>query len=231
MTRSGCKITWETLFPETDGTSWVIDYLEDADLYKFKLPFSKEINCYLSSEMGGKTLNEKMDFLQKMSTEESNLQVFVSRGKAILTYRDNQIKEIADKAEEYAFFVRSNQPTVRRFWWYPPSWFAPKQTETMYRVWGAPSPCGEMISDLGNVLANRPFKDGTKPDFAFIWSRKLTGTGVKLSLRGSDSSPDLSQIAIEFGGGGHPKASGCFIQNTWEIIIPWDERPQLYASF
>jgi uncharacterized protein len=47
MARSGAKITWDHFFPNTP--CWLVDYIQDRDLWKFALPSSSQINCYIQA--------------------------------------------------------------------------------------------------------------------------------------------------------------------------------------
>lgn len=51
MNKSGAGITWDKLFPEQEGNErpWYVNYVEDYDLWSFRLPYSREINLYLHS--------------------------------------------------------------------------------------------------------------------------------------------------------------------------------------
>lgn len=51
MTRSGAGLTWDTLFPMAQGNyrPWLVDYIEDRDLYQWRLPFSREVSATLDS--------------------------------------------------------------------------------------------------------------------------------------------------------------------------------------
>jgi oligoribonuclease NrnB/cAMP/cGMP phosphodiesterase (DHH superfamily) len=47
MDRSGAGITWDRLFPGRPRP-WLVDYVEDRDLWRWSLPDSKAVNAYLS---------------------------------------------------------------------------------------------------------------------------------------------------------------------------------------
>jgi uncharacterized protein len=47
MKRSGAGLTWDYLFGGT--RPWVVDFIEDRDLWNWKLPRSKEICAYLNT--------------------------------------------------------------------------------------------------------------------------------------------------------------------------------------
>jgi uncharacterized protein len=50
MLRSGAGLTWDTLFPEKSGNRpWLVNYVEDRDLWNWRLPFSREVSAALDS--------------------------------------------------------------------------------------------------------------------------------------------------------------------------------------
>lgn len=48
MNRSGARITWEYLFPAETAPD-LIRYVEDRDLWRFALPWSREVSAYMST--------------------------------------------------------------------------------------------------------------------------------------------------------------------------------------
>lgn len=49
MRQSGAGIAW-SYFLDPERRSWLVDYVEDGDLWRFALPESKGIRCYLSAQ-------------------------------------------------------------------------------------------------------------------------------------------------------------------------------------
>lgn len=49
MNRSGAGITWDELLGRAVERLWIINYVEDRDLWKWELPESKTINAYLAT--------------------------------------------------------------------------------------------------------------------------------------------------------------------------------------
>lgn len=49
MERSGAGLTWDTFHPN-EPRPWLVDYVEDRDLWRFELPSSKIINAYIASQ-------------------------------------------------------------------------------------------------------------------------------------------------------------------------------------
>lgn len=49
MEKSGAGLAWEEFFPERKTRPFLVDYVEDRDLWRHKLPDSKIVNAYLST--------------------------------------------------------------------------------------------------------------------------------------------------------------------------------------
>jgi hypothetical protein len=214
QTFSGCVITWMTLFqiPNRRVCPLILYYLEDADLYKFRMRESRAINCYLSVNMLGKSMNARLAFLTTMEhvLNVGEIEDIVRTGNELLAYRRAQIQTIIEQsAREIAFVVVTKNAT------------------TIYHVWAAPSATPELTSDLGSELTQKPFADGTYPDFGVVWRRNLGNNRVKISLRGHEQSPDLNKLTNIFGGGGHPRASACWIESPENILVPWEKRESI----
>lgn len=83
MNRSGAGITWDVLM---DGTRrpWLIDYVEDRDLYRFALPYSKEVHEACDSYSLSYTARAGL-----MTRTRASL---VEEGIPILRYKDRLVK-------------------------------------------------------------------------------------------------------------------------------------------
>ncbi len=49
MEKSGARLTWEWFNPKYAPVPWVVQYVEDRDLWRHKLPNSRAINAYIRS--------------------------------------------------------------------------------------------------------------------------------------------------------------------------------------
>jgi len=49
MNKSGARLSWEYFRPKMDAP-WLVDYVEDRDLWRFNLPYSREVNAGLSAQ-------------------------------------------------------------------------------------------------------------------------------------------------------------------------------------
>ena len=56
-------------------------------------------------------------------------------------------------------------------------------------------------------MAKKKFDDNSEPDFSIMWRYNFINDEWYISMRGVNEL-DLSAIAKDFGGGGHPKACG-----------------------
>jgi oligoribonuclease NrnB/cAMP/cGMP phosphodiesterase (DHH superfamily) len=88
MNKSGAMLTWEFAYGSTtEKVAKIIEYIQDRDLWKWKLPYSKEFNANLRTfDFDFKTL----DISTITCESEIFLENFIEAGKAILR-RDKQI--------------------------------------------------------------------------------------------------------------------------------------------
>lgn len=82
---SGAHLTWNYFAPNQD-VPWVVDYVEDRDLWKWKLPNSREINAALYSYPKEFAVWDQIIgwFSERLAIE----------GRAILRYQDQLIDQI-----------------------------------------------------------------------------------------------------------------------------------------
>jgi oligoribonuclease NrnB/cAMP/cGMP phosphodiesterase (DHH superfamily) len=183
MNRAGCQIAWDYFFPNIERV-WFIDYVGDRDLWKWELENSKEI-CSAFDYLCVLDENnlKKIDKLAKYNlTQIENL---VSTGKIINAYQKTLIKKEVENSIQGFLYVGKKKYNVN-----------------------IGNIIFSLVSDLGNALSEKILANGNKPDFAVVWNYNLFYDTWHISLRGHDASPDLSEIAKYFGGGGHAKASG-----------------------
>lgn len=94
MARSGAGLTWDFFLPDKNKNPrpWIIDYVEDRDLWRFKLPHSKEISAEL------RTWPHNFDFWDAKAFRSSTKEDAIRDGTAIVRYQDMQI---ADNIKHY----------------------------------------------------------------------------------------------------------------------------------
>lgn len=196
MKRSGCQMAWDYFF-DNSPRPFFIDYIGDRDLWLWKLPNSKEINTGLF-ELGYIDSYELSKLTKLIDDPTKSIEELKLYGKIIEVNKIKEIEIAAHNAIE-AELICNN---------------------TKYRVWLGGNINPVLKSDLGNLLCKKEFKDGKLPDFSACWQFDPKSDEWWISLRGiKDKSPDLSLIASNFGGGGHPLASGISIKYLKEIFI------------
>ena len=171
MERSGAVLAWLYLF-EQEPIPKFLEYVEDRDLWTFKLPKSQQIHAYMS--------NIPFDFEKWSELKESienNFKNCAEIGNDLLIHDNNSVEDIC-KNVRIVDFAGFQVPSVN-------------------------SPI--LNSEIGNYLALK----FTKAKFALSWYQLPDGN-FKVSLR-SRKDFDVTPIAKQFGGGGHPQASGCKI--------------------
>lgn len=90
MNRSGAGMAWDTFHPGAPRP-WLVDYVEDRDLWRFKLPESKEINAWISVVPTNNF--HQWDTLLNGGTHHA-----VNNGRAVLAYIDNYVSDMAKHA-------------------------------------------------------------------------------------------------------------------------------------
>jgi oligoribonuclease NrnB/cAMP/cGMP phosphodiesterase (DHH superfamily) len=170
MEKSGCLLTWEWFFKHKPPPQ-VLLAVNDHDLWRFELPWTREIFLALTSYpydfaiwetlMG----NDRLDALRQEG----------------MTLERKQQKDIAEIIAAGSHLITMAGHTV-------PACNVPSH-------WA---------SDTGHLLAQgHPFA-------ACFW---IDGEKIAFSLRSAPEGLDVSEIAKQFGGGGHPHAAG--------FKLPW----------
>jgi hypothetical protein len=189
MSRSGCQMAWDYFF-DSQPRPFFIDYMGDRDLWTWKLPGSHEINTGLM-ELGYIDSYDLTKLTGLLENSEEKIKYLESSGKLIETCNKREID-----------IGLANAIEVNMKW-----------KDLTYRIWLGGNINPALRSDLGNALCSKPFKDGTMPDFSASWQFDPKSNEWWISFRGTPAiSPDLSALASNYGGGGHPMASGITIK-------------------
>lgn len=91
MERSGAGLAWDHLFPDQER-HWIVDYTEDRDLWRFDLPYSREVNAVLQSH--------PLTFDALYALEKKSWRSLVPAGEAILRSHQQLVNQICEKARE-----------------------------------------------------------------------------------------------------------------------------------
>lgn len=188
---SGCQLAWNHFYQDAIRP-WFLEYISDRDLWKFELGYSKEINAALHYK---NLLNvDSMDMLISYSNEE--IQTLMELGQVIINISNKSINYALRDCVEGTFQVNNHFYNV---------WFGTIERKDR--------------SEFGNQMTQKQMSNGLLPDFAVVYSYQPKLALWYISLRGSDSCPDLSSIAEYFGGGGHKKAAGFEYKNPFDSIF------------
>lgn len=158
MDRSGAVLAWE--WAHTQSVPWLLQYVQDKDLWHWQLPHSREISAALASYPFDFSIWEHFQF--------DTLKI---EGTGILRSENN----LVDKLVQDAVMVSIAGHTV-------PAVHSPV-----------------LASQIGERLA-------TDHAFGVIWHQK---DGRRyFSLRSKAGGISVSEIAAQYGGGGHTHAAG-----------------------
>ncbi|MFY9513893.1 MAG: DHHA1 domain-containing protein [Rubrivivax sp.] len=180
ISHSGAVLSWKYFHPEKKVPK-LLEHVEDSDLGKFKLPFTKELWMYVDLFDFDFNVWNKLadDFESPAKCEE-----YIEMGKLLLKYRNKTVERLISVHALPVIFegFKAYAVNSRAF-----------------------------HSEIGNVLAEK------FPPIGIIWGEENDGR-IHVSLR-SDGTVDVSEIAAKFGGGGHKKAAGFYIESFSKL--PW----------
>ncbi len=180
MNRSGAGIAWDYFFPDVTRPD-LVTYVEDRDLWRFKLHASREVNAYVQS----------FDINLATWIAEFPVGNFHSEhtiiGEALLRQQSKLVREITANARMVEL---------------PEGRILPAKT---------PIPAGIFVKTgvLFSEVCEQMLKDRPEAPFAWysMWRAKDGKTQFGLRSR-AGSDVDVSEIAKLYGGGGHKHAAG-----------------------
>lgn len=183
MERSGAGIAWDYFFGMVTRPD-LVNYVEDRDLWRFKLLCSKEVNAFIQShEIDLATWIEAFPY-----DSLSGLANSVSVGKALLRQQTKLVKEITANAR----MARLPQYMIQH-----------KQYVT--GAYGISVPTGVLFSEVCAMMLEQ------HPEAEFAWYSfyRVKDGKTQFGLRSREGSDvDVSAIAKLYGGGGHKHAAG-----------------------
>lgn len=180
MTHSGAYLAWQYFHPR-DNVPQLIRYIQDRDLWFWKLPYSREISAALWSypmefeiwnEIALILDDERKDVSQ--STADHYNKTLVREGAAILRHTQKEVEMIASQA------------------------YLEKLGDYTIPVVNATSLWSEVCEELIRLYP--------EAEFVGCW-HETKDHHLKWSLR-SKGEFDVSEVAKMFDGGGHKNAAG-----------------------
>lgn len=168
LEHSGAVLAWQWFCGNFQELPQMLRHIEDRDLWRFALPYTREIQACIFSHPYDFRVWDKL-----MLAEPEEIQAFIREGQAI------ERKHHKDIAELVGVVTRNME------------------------IGGHCVPVANLpytlSSDAGHVLAKGA------PFAACYWD---TPDGRVFSLRSTDDGLDVSEIAKQYGGGGHVHAAG-----------------------
>lgn len=225
--RSGAGLAWDHFF-EGQSRPWFIDYVEDRDLWRWKLPMSREINAYLMHLEHDFEVWDRVDHLHLSTARDLG----AGSWESIQSY----VRSMSSQARIARFVAAEEEliaPVVNA-----PSWHVDELCEALVstplclwpgisfreaqRAWEAfhLNEVDDHFMTRNGVWVPRSSMVDHAP-FAAAWYEKASGL-VKYSVRSRDHERedgtaeeafDVGSFAKRFpGGGGHRKAAGFTLQ-------------------
>lgn len=176
LNRSGATLAWDFLFPE-EPRPLLLGHIEDRDLWRFKLPGTREIQANVFSY---EYTFERWDRL--MSADQAELMQMTVAGAAIERKHHKDIEELLGVCKRRMVIGGHDVPVASLPY--------------------------TLVSDAGHKMAK-----GEK-FAACYWD---TADSRVFGLRSADDGMDVSEIAKQYGGGGHAKAAGFKVARDHEL--------------
>jgi hypothetical protein len=188
-----------------------VNYVEDRDLWRFKLPWSKAINAYL----GAIPFDfERWSDLGRHDTKDLET-LIVPLGLAV----EDKIAQYVAEVRKNAIFVDLQWAAPRREAVSVPGADTDAPRERVYfRKRGVPL-VNAAQADISELLGSFIEKPG---DIALGWFQRADGL-FQYSVRSYPCLvPEAADIAKYHGGGGHAQAAGfqCRVPPPWHVPAP-----------
>lgn len=207
--KSGAVLSWEDRKYNSDIPTALL-YIQDRDLWSWKLKDSKSINQAMYNRLRiptPKTTSkqirdelEKFDLLVKFVDESNGLQTLAHEGNESLKKTDTIVNFLTEQAEKAVLDIENVRYKVFLF------------TTRQYR------------SEVGSALMKRQWSSTELPDFSVGYTINFPTKEVWLSLRSVEGKTDVSDVfkKLDPKSGGHRNAAGATISlNEFvSLIVP-----------
>ena len=182
MDRSGAGLTWDHFHPG-EPRPWIVDYVEDRDLWRFRMPDSHALAIFIQSARYGL---DEWDLMAQLDVNDVRKTAY-----GCMRYLDHYCQ----KALQQSYQMRVHYESC------PSEPGGPSPDGLQYEDAICVNAQYLGISELLNEALTR----GTR--LALGWYLDGRDGQIVVSLR-SVSGMDCSEIARYYGGGGHAQASG-----------------------
>lgn len=178
MDHSGARLTWDYLYTDAKKRPYLVDQVEDRDMWWKRLPHSDAITAAIRSYP---QTFEQWDKLAKQleddgDSEHGTFQTLMYEGYAILRAQEKMVQEAVARQRE----IQISAPGG--------TWIVPMVNSSVF--WS------EVAHELSVGRA-----------FGVTYFQREDGM-FQYSLRSGPEGADVSEVAKNFGGGGHARAAG-----------------------
>lgn len=198
--KSSAVISWEWFFPEISVPAFY-GYVQDADLYKWSLPRSREVHLAVDSYPRDVETWEKISGISTQRNylrEAMCISALVDQGENIARFADEYIKGVLSEARLAVFTIQSSGVNVTPIITFDPD--ASLSGENTFQVPVVNSTC--FSSDVGHQLLSK------YPESKFAAVYRDLGSGLRQWFLCCNENFDVSSVCKCFGGGGHSQAGG-----------------------
>ena len=178
LNRSGATLAWDYLFPGEDRPL-LLGHVEDRDLWRFKLPGTREIQAFVFSHEYSFELWDKL-----MSADQVELLKMTAAGAAIERKHHKDVAELVAVCKRRMVIGAHDVPVASLPY--------------------------TLVSDAAHLMAQG------EPFAACYWD---TADGRVFGLRATDEGVDVSEVAKQYGGGGHAKAAGFKVPRDHALAV------------
>ena len=178
LNRSGATLAWDYLFPG-EARPLLLGHVEDRDLWRFKLPGTREIQAYVFSHEYSFELWDKL-----MSANQVELLKMTAAGAAIERKHHKDVAELVSVCKRRMVIGGYEVPVANLPY--------------------------TLASDAAHLMAQNEFFA------ACYWD---TAEGRTFGLRAAATGIDVSEIAKQYGGGGHAAAAGFTVPRNHQLAL------------
>lgn len=180
MDKSGVGLTWDYFFPDNQIPLF-LSMIEDRDLWTWKISGSKEFCSGFftaCSSIESYDFDELFKLFDELNSNPDKIDYYLNFGSAIEKSTSRKVLSIAQGALKKIVTYKEKRVCIVNC-------------------------TGDYISELGNIISSSP-----DVDYALLWRHNAVTNEYYVSLRSTGTKADVSVIASEYGGGGHPNAAG-----------------------
>lgn len=176
LERSGATLAWDFLFPN-EPRPLLLGHIEDRDLWRFKLPGTREIQALVFSHEYNFEMWDRL-----MGADQVELLKMTAAGAAIERKHHKDVAELVNVCQRRMVIGGHDVPVASLPY--------------------------TLVSDAAHMMAQG------EPFAACYWD---TSEGRVFGLRATDEGLDVSEVAKQYGGGGHAKAAGFKVPRNHEL--------------